>query len=164
MFKFGTIGAFKQVRNNPRTKATIELRNGYVVIPDDATGLAPTAATPTQAKSTDVHVVYNIIDKPEIRSSADFKIEIGEHVRAFRLADLVGLPVELSYDTVKDDYTAINKNDVLVPCDDTDDTPSIKAKGKWKVSADPEYKVGIKVLEKTSFGEKGFYGIVIVRD
>ncbi|MEK4432994.1 hypothetical protein MHB54_27965 [Paenibacillus sp. FSL M7-0802] len=160
MFKFGTIGAFKQVRNNPRTKATSELKNGYVVLPDNATGLAPTAATPVQAKSTDVHVVYNIIDKPEIRNSADFKIEIGEHVRAFRLADLAGLPVELSYDAVKDDYAAIKVGDTLVPCDDTSDPT---AKGKWKVSADADYKVSLKILEKTTFGDKGFYVEVLVK-
>jgi hypothetical protein len=160
MFKFGTIGAFKQVRNNPRTKAVIELKNGSLVIPDDVTGLAPTAATAAIAKSKDVYVVLNIIDKPEIRNSADFKIKAGEPVRAFKLADLADFPVELSYDLVKDAYTAVTVGSVLVPCDDATDAT---AKGMWKVSVATDYTVGIKVLEKTTFGDKGFYGKVVVK-
>ncbi|OMD67463.1 hypothetical protein [Paenibacillus odorifer] len=160
MFKFGTIGAFKQVRNNPRTKAVINTYNGYVVIPDDATGLAPTAATPTQAKSKDVHVVWNIIDKPEIRNSSDFYIAVGEPVRAFKLIDLVDLPVELSHDVVKDDFATVAIGAFLVPCDDTTDPT---ARGKWKVSTATDYGVKIKVLEKTTFGDKGFYGKVVVQ-
>ncbi|MEK4006348.1 hypothetical protein [Paenibacillus sp. FSL H3-0333] len=160
MFKFGTIGAFKQVRNNPRTKAVIQLKNGAVVFPDDSTGFAPTAATPTVAKSKDSYVVWNIIDKPEIRILSNFVIEIGEYVRAFKLTDLVDLPVELSYDLVKDDYTTVTVGSVLVPCDDTTDPT---AKGKWKVSTATDYAISIKVLEKTTFGDKGFYGKVVVK-
>jgi hypothetical protein len=160
MFKFGTIGAFKQVRNNPRTKAVIQLKNGSVVIPDDSTGLAPTPATPTIAKGKDVHVVWNIIDKPEIRSSSDFVIEAGEYLRAFKLADLADLPVELSYDIVKDDFGTVPVGTYLVPCDAEDD-PS--QDGKWKMSSATDYAVKIKILEKTTFGDKGFYGKVVVQ-
>lgn len=156
MFKFGTIGAFKQVRNNPRTKAEVDLVNGQVVLPNDATGLAATPNSEDEAKG-DVYVVYNIIDKPEIRNSSDFKVLAGEHVRAFRLADLVGLPVELNDEVVADEYDTLAKGDVLVPAGD--------GTGKW-VKADgaaiiaDEYQVKLEILEKTTFGEKGLYAVV----
>lgn len=158
MFKFATIGAYKQVRNNPRTKAVIDVKNGYVVIPDDATGLAPTPATPTDAQG-DVYVVWNIIDKPEVLNTADFVVSAGEYVRAFKLADLVDLNVELSFDVIKDDYASISVGDVLVPCDDQTDADD---KGKWKVSAATGYEVSLKVLEKTTFGDKGIYAKVVL--
>ncbi|APJ11032.1 hypothetical protein [Bacillus safensis] len=149
MFKFGTIGAFKQVRNNPRCKATKDLVPGYVVVPDDSTGLAPTPSSAAAAKG-DVYVVGNIIDKPEIRNKADFKVLKNEFVRAFRLADCIGLPIELSQDTVAD-FENIVKNDVLVPAAD--------GSGKWVKSdgTDDEYKVKLKVLENTTFGGNGLY-------
>jgi hypothetical protein len=156
MFKFGTIGAFKQVRNNPRTKAEVDLVNGQVVLPNDATGLSSTPKTEDEAKG-DVYVVYNIIDKPEIRNSAEFKVLAGEYVRAFRLADLVGLPVELNDEVVAVGYATLAKGDVLVPAGD--------GSGKW-VKADgtdivaDEYQVKLEILEKTSFGGKGLYAIV----
>ncbi|WP_366560087.1 hypothetical protein AB0R69_15390 [Bacillus pumilus] len=149
MFKFGTIGAFKQVRNNPRCKATKDLVPGYVVVPDDSTGLAPTPSSAAAAKG-DVYVVGNIIDKPEIRNKADFKVLKDEFVRAFRLADCVGLSIELSQDTVVD-FENIVKNDVLVPAADSS--------GKWVKSdgSDDDYKVKLKVLENTTFGGNGLY-------
>ena len=153
MFKFGTIGAYKQVRNNPRCKATQNLVAGLVVLPDDATGLAPTPSTEALAKG-DVWVVGNIIDKPEINNKADFTVEAGEYVRTFNLADLKGLPVELSADTVSDDYTTLVVGDVLVPAADSS--------GKWVKGEATGYKVALKVLEKTTFGDKGLYCSVVV--
>lgn len=156
MFKFGTIGAYKQVRNNPRAKAVVDLLAGQVVLPNEATGLAPVPATADEAKG-DVYVVGNIIDKPEVRNSADFKVLAGEPVRAFRLADLVGLPVELNDDVVVTDYATLVKGDVLVPAGD--------GTGKWvkvdgtTIVADG-YSVKLEIVEKTAFGEKGLYAIV----
>lgn len=149
MFKFVTIGAFKQVRNNPRCKALVDLVPGLVVVPNESTGNAFTPGTASSAKG-DVYVVGNIIDQPEIRNKDDFKILKGEPVRAFRLADAVGLPIELSADTVVD-YDALVVNDVLVPSSDKS--------GKWVKAGNDvaEYKVSLKILEKTTFGGKGLY-------
>ncbi|MCM3273909.1 hypothetical protein [Paenibacillus elgii] len=160
MFKFGTIGAYKQVRNNPRCKATIDLKNGMVVIPNEANKTAPTPATATLAKG-DVYVVYNIIDQPEIRSTEDFVIPTGDHVRAFRLADLVGLPVEISDAVIKDSYSGLAKGDKLVPCDDATDATN---KGMWKKDATTasDYKVNLEIIEKTPFGDKGLFCKVVV--
>lgn len=153
MFKFGTIGAFKQVRNNPRCKALKDLLDGQVVLPDDASKEAPTPANADQAKG-DVYVVGNIIDKPEVLNKADFKVLKGEYVRAFKLADLADLPVELDFRVVATDYASLAKKDVLVPAAD--------GSGNWKkadgttVVAD-DYKLNLVVLEKSSYGDKGLY-------
>ncbi|AEK88420.1 hypothetical protein BAXH7_01282 [Bacillus amyloliquefaciens XH7] len=95
-------------------------------------------------------MVGNIIDKPEIRDKADFKVLKGEYVLAFNLADLKGLPIELSSDVVVD-YDALVKDDVLVPAADKT--------GKWVKAGDDvaEFKVSLKVLEKNTFGGKGLY-------
>ncbi|KIN51932.1 hypothetical protein [Bacillus subtilis] len=149
MFKFGTIGAFKQVRNNPRCKATKDLVPGLVVLPDDSIGLAPTPADATAAKG-DIYVVGNIIDKPEVRNKADFKVLKDEYVRAFRVTDLADLPVELSQDTVQG-FDALIVGDVIVPAGD--------GTGQWTKAGEDvaDYKVKLKVLEKTTFGGKGLY-------
>ena len=158
MFKFGTIGAFKQVRNNPRCKATQDLVAGLAVLPNDGTGLAPTPATADEAKG-DVYIVGNIIDKPEIRNKADFKIEAGEFVLGFLASDAAELPVELSHDTVVG-YDTLVKGDVLVAAGDGTGK-WIKADGTTVVDAD--YKVSLVVREKTSFGDKGIYATVKVK-
>lgn len=149
MFKFGTIGAYKQVRNNPRCKASVDLVPGLVVIPNDSSGNAFPPGAASTAKG-DVYVVGNIIDKPEIRNKEDFKILKGEYVLAFNVADLKGLPIELSSDVVVD-YDALVKDDVLVPAADKT--------GKWVKAGDDvaEFKVSLKVLEKNTFGGKGLY-------
>jgi hypothetical protein len=158
MFKFGTIGAFKQVRNNPRCKATQDLVAGLAVLPNDATKLAPTPATADEAKG-DVYFTGNIIDKPEIRNKADFKIEAGEFVLGFKASDADDLPVELSHDTVVG-YDALVKGDVLVVAGDGTGK-WVKADGTTIVAAD--YKVTLEVLEKTTFGDKGIYATVKVK-
>ena len=148
MFKFGTIGAFKQVRNNPRCKAAQDLLDGQVVIPNDATGVALTPANAGEAQG-DVWVVGNLIDKPEIRNKADFKVLNGEHVRAFRLSDVKHLPIELCHRVVTG-YDAVVKGDVLVP--------AANGSGNWVKTADASaYEVSLKVIELSTFGDKGVY-------
>ncbi len=150
MFKFGTIGAFKQVRNNPRCKATQDLYDGQVVLPNDATGEAPSPASAEEAKG-DLYVVGNIIDKPEIRNKVDFKVLKGEYVRAFRLADVHDLPVEIDHLVLGVDYESVSNGDVLVAADD--------GTGKWVKAGEgaEEYKINLVVLEKSTFGDKGLY-------
>lgn len=152
MFKFGTIGAFKQVRNNPRYIAAVDLVNGLVVIPNDATEVQALPADVAAAKLGE-WVVGNIIDKPEIRNKVDFKVEAGEFVRAFYLPDLKELPVEIDASVVETAYASVAVGDVLVPN---------AVNGKW-VKADgttidaDDYAVGLKVLEKSTFGGQGLY-------
>ena len=154
MFKFGTIGAFKQVRNNPRCKVTKDSFPGEVVIPNDATGLAeaPSAAGEAQGE---VYVLTNIIDKPEIGNKVDFKVKKDEFAHASNLADLKDLPVELNYQVVKDDYTSVAKGDVLVPAAD--------GSGLWVKGDAANFKVSLEVLEKSAFGNKGLYCTVKVK-
>ena len=150
MFKFGTIGAYKQVRNNPRCVAHQNLLVGQVVTLDEATKL--TAFPTSETAKGEVYVVGNIIDKPEIRSKQDFVVEKGEHVLGFRLADLADMTIEID-EKVVTNATGISVKDVLVA-----DTT-----GKWvKTSAATGYKVSLVVLEKTSFGGKGLYCKVVV--
>jgi len=162
MFKFGTIGAFKQVRNNPRCKATAQILNGYVVLPDDSTGNAPTPADASTAQG-DVWVANNVIDKPEIRNKEDFKIDSGEYVRSFLLSDLKELPVELDHRVLVDDISTLAVGDHLVPANATDHAGN---EGKWvkpdgtTVVDSSAYAVHLEILEKTSFGDNGIYAVV----
>lgn len=154
MFKFGTIGAFKQVRNNPRCKVTKDSFPGEVVLPNDATGLAKAPAAAGEAQG-EVYVLGNIIDKPEVSNKVDFKVKKDEFGLAFNLADLKDLPVELNYQVVKGDYAAINKGDTLVPAAD--------GSGLWVKGAATDFKVSLVVLEKSAFGDKGLYCSVKVK-
>lgn len=155
MFKFGTLKAFN-ARNNPRTKAVSVLKNGHVVILDEAAKTATIPADATAAKGKDLYVVNNIVDKPEIRNSTDFEIAIGEYVRGFYLADLVDLPVEFDSTIVTGTYSSIAVGDKLV---------AEAATGKW-VEADPAtYHIYLLIVEKTTFGNgSGFYAVVKTND
>lgn len=153
MFNFGTIGAYKQARNNPRTKVEADTKNGQVLVLDDANGVAkfPNA---DEAKGKDVWVAFNIVDKPEIRITNDFKIKAGEFVRAFYLADLVNLPVLLGHQVIADSYADVAKGDVLVPQANT---------GMWvkvDVETAEEYTVKLEVIEKNGFADGGVEAIV----
>jgi hypothetical protein len=164
MFKFGTIGAFKQVRNNPRCKATADLYNGLAVLPDDATGNAPTPSTEDLAQG-DLYVVFNNIDKPEVDSTKEFKVLTGEYVRAFRLADIQDMPVEIDDNVVGATYSTVAVGDKLVALAD--------GTGKWGavygLQADgvtantaADFKINLEVLEKSAYGDNGLYCKVVV--
>lgn len=158
MFKYGTLGGLKFARNNPRTKATQELLNGMVVLPNDVTGEAPTPAVAADAQG-EVYVVNNIIDKPEIRNLADFKIEIGEYVHADLVSAVAELPVDIDESVVSTAYASVVVNDVLAPTAD--------GSGKW-VKADgttvvaSNFKVNLVVIEKTTFGGNGLKAKVVI--
>lgn len=151
MFNFGTIGAYKQVRNNPRTKVKADTKNGQVLVLDEAKGEAsfPNA---TEAKGKDLWVAFNIVDKPEIRNTNEFKIEAGEFVRAFYLADLVGLPVLVGNQVIDGDYADVEVGDILAPKETT---------GLWEVVADAsDYAITLEVIKKTTFADGGVEAIV----
>lgn len=152
MFKFGTIGSFKQVRNNPRCKAEKDFAIGTAVVLDEATKLAK-APVDDDVKG-ELYVVGNIIDKPEINDNRDFKVLKDEYVRGFLLSDLKDLPVELDSKVVVTDYASIKVGDKLVAKTDT---------GLWEVNAEVTgYKIYLEVVEKTTFFDKGLYCMVRV--
>lgn len=154
MFKFGTISAFKHVKNNPRSKAVENLKNGNVVIPSDSKGLAPAPATVEEAKGKQLHVVINIVDKPEVNNLKNFSVKKGEFVNAFNLADMGGLTVELDASVIDTEYTSIAVDDTLIPQGD--------GSGQW-VKGDAEgYGISLKVIEKTTYFESGIYAVVVV--
>ena len=151
MFKFGTIGAFKQVRNNPRCKVQKETKVGEVVVLDEATLKATAPSNADQAQG-ELYVVGNIIDQPEVRSKKDFSLAEGDFALSFNLADLKELPVELSADVIADDYASVAKGDTLVASTD--------GSGKWVKGDGASFKAYLEVLEKSTFGGKGVYAIV----
>ncbi len=151
MFKFHSLAALQHVKNNPRTKAQSDLLKGQVVVVDEVAGTAKAPATTSEAEGA-FHVVNNIIDKPEVRNSADFKVERDEYVKADFLTDANHLLAELSDDVLVDAYSGLAQNDVLVPAGD--------GSGNW-VFADgtnivaSNYKVNLSIVEKTTLGGNG---------
>jgi|SRR5690625_539453 len=148
MFNFGTIGAYKQARNNPRTKVQDDTLNGQVLKLDEVNGVA-TFPTADEVNNGDLYVAFNIVDKPEIRNTNDFKIEAGEYVRAFYLKDLAELPVQVGHKVLSGDYADIAVGDTLVPEADT---------GNWVKlddGSEGEFAVSLEVIEKTTFADQG---------
>lgn len=156
MFNFGTIGAYKQVRNNPRCKATAETQNGQVVKLDEAAKTASFPSAAADAQADDVYVAFNIVDKPEVRNTNEFKIEADEYVRAFRLADLVGLPVLVGHQVITTDYSTVSVGDVLVPEATTGNW--VVADGTTVIAAD--YAVSLEVISKGTFADQSVEAIV----
>ncbi|NMA23768.1 MAG: hypothetical protein GX938_09725 [Spirochaetales bacterium] len=94
----------------------------------------------------------NIVDKPEIRNYADYKVEAGEDIRAFKLDNHVGEIVELSGDLViADDVDPIVAGTYLVPTNQEDDANDEQM--LWKSVYDAsDYAIYLEVLEVTNFG------------
>lgn len=149
MFKPMTIGYYKQVRNNPRCKAEVNLMAGMAVVIDEANKKA-SLPTAEEAKG-EVWIVSNIIDKPEISNKEDFEILAGEYVRADFLADAKELVIELDFRVIKTDYATLNIGDKLVA----------NAEGTWEVATDVTgYAIYLEIVEKSSFGDKGIAAVV----
>lgn len=149
MFKPMTIGYYKQVRNNPRCKAEVNLMAGMAVVIDETNKKAslPTA----EGAKGELWIVSNIIDKPEIRNKEDFVIPAGEYVRADLLADAKELIVELDFRVIETDYATLKIGDKLVA----------NTEGKWEVAADVTgYAIYLEIVEKSSFGDKGIAAVV----
>lgn len=158
MFKFNSIGAIeKHVRNNPRNVAATDLLNGMSVVLDDAAGTAAVPANATEAQGV-TWIVGNIIDKPEIRNTHEFKVEAGEPVRGFLTEDVKELQVEVDYRVVVDDLAILAVGDHLVTANETN---HVGNGGKWvkpdgtTVVDSSAYNTYLEVLKKTTFGDKG---------
>jgi hypothetical protein len=143
--------------NNPNIVATGDTYNGEVfAVSYGATVngvVTEVAATPivdaTATQAGDFYVMWNIIDKPEILNTEDYKVGIGEKIRGFKFKDYVGQMVDISADLVTDDYTTVAVGNYIIPRSlaDTTDTK------KWKKSASVTgYEVYLQVVKKTTFG------------
>jgi len=111
------------------------------------------AATPlvdaTAVQAGDFYVMMNIIDKPEIENTEDYKVVSGEFIRGFKLKDYVGQFVNLSADLVTDTYSGVSVGNYLVPRSLADTTNYMK----WKKATDVSgYEVYLEVVKKNTFG------------
>jgi hypothetical protein len=146
LFKFHSSN-FINGFNDPTIKATVDTYNGYQFKKSDGTAVAH--ATATEAQAGDIYVMFNIIDKPEILNTEDYKVKAGEYIRGFRLKDYVGLQLDMSADLVTDTFSGVVKGDKLVPRTTADTTDTMK----WKKLADVTgYEVYLEVVDKTTFG------------
>lgn len=135
--------------NKPNIVATVDTYNGnqFAVVNGEAVPFADAAS----AQAGEIYVMNNIIDKPEILNTEDYKVKAGEFIKGFRLKDYVGLEVDMSADLVTDAFAGVNVGDKLVPRTTADTTDTMK----WKVVAEldlPNYEVYLEVVKKTSFG------------
>jgi hypothetical protein len=148
MLKFKEIGMYKNAVNVGYCTADVVLHNGNVVTYDLAT---KKAALPSDGKETDLAIVINTIDKPEIHSPNEFKIEIGENPRLFVLSSLKGRIIEMDMDQVVGNYEDIKVGDILVANSD----------GKLEVSESADgYTEYFEVTEKTSYNSEGLSVVV----
>ena len=156
LFKFHDSN-FIKVPNLPNVVATEDTYNGNVFALDyDVTidsVVYDVAATPladaAAAQAGDFYIMSNIIDKPEILNTEDYKVEAGEYIRSYRAKDIVGLFLDVAGDLVTDTYSGVAKGSYLVPRSLADTTDTMK----WKKATDVSgYEVYLEVVRKTTFG------------
>ncbi len=149
MIKFHEIGMYKNALNIPYCKVSETIaegvKNGYAVTysEKDKTVLLSTAET---AKSGDLAVVMNIMDKPELDSPDDYVVKPGEFARLFRLDSLANRLLDMNCLAVAADYAGIGAGDKLTAGTD----------GKWVKSASVDgYSIYLEVIAKTIFCGNG---------
>ena len=131
---------FLKVPNFPQYKAGAVLKNGYnVTVADGVISLA-------DASATDLFVVLNIVDKPDLKNTEDFQINIGEYARLFNMMDLINLEFDVSADVITGTAdTTTNK--YLVPNGD----------GTWKPVAVGDLVANapyFEIVKQTKFGRR----------
>jgi len=146
LFKFHDSN-FLKVPNKPNVLAIADTYNGYQFnVVSDTQVIVPDLAT---AKLGDIYVMFNIIDKPEIINTDDYKVIAGEYIRAFRLKDYVGQQLDMSADLLTDTFANVAVGDTIIPRSVADTTNTMK----WTKTADPStYAIYLKVIKKTTFG------------
>ena len=149
MIKFHEIGMYKNAVNIPYCKVsdtiTDGVKNGYVVTYSETTKTVslPTATT---AKGSDLTIVMNVLDKPELKSPDDYVVDAGEYARLFRLDSLANRMLDMNDLALTTAYTSVSVGDKLVAGTD----------GKWSKSASVDgYSAYLEVIEKTSFCGNG---------
>jgi len=146
LFKFHDSN-FLNVSNKPNVKAIADTYNGYQFnVVSDTQVIVPDLAT---AKLGDIYVMFNIIDKPEILNTEDYKVVADEYIRAFRLKDCVGLQFDMSADLFTDAFADVAVGNYVIGRSVADATNT----QKWTKTADPStYAIYLKVIKKTTFG------------
>lgn len=149
LFKFNDSN-FINGYNTPNIKATSDTYNGNVFATTYVSGVlsATPLADATAAQAGDFYVMMNIIDKPEILNTSDYKVTSGEFIRGFKFKDFIGQEVNLSADLVTDTYSGVSVGDKLVPRTLADTTNTMK----WKVDAASSYEVYLEIVKKNTFG------------
>ncbi len=149
MIKFHEIGMYKNAVNIPYCKVsdTIKdgVKNGYAVTYSETTKTVslPTATT---AKGSDLTIVMNVLDKPELKSPDDYVVDAGEYARLFRLDSLANRMLDMNDLALNTAYASVAVGDKLVAGTD----------GKWSKSASVDgYSAYLEVIEKTSFCGNG---------
>lgn len=149
MIKFHEIGMYKHAVNIPYCKVsdTIKdgVKNGYAVTYSETTKTVslPTATT---AKGSDLTIVMNVLDKPELKSPDDYVVDAGEYARLFRLDSLANRMLDMNDLALTTAYASVSVGDKLVAGTD----------GKWSKSASVDgYSAYLEVIEKTSFCGNG---------
>ncbi len=149
MIKFHEIGMYKNAVNIPYCKVsdtiTDGVKNGYAVTYSETTKTVslPTATT---AKGSDLTIVMNVLDKPELKSPDDYVVDAGEYARLFRLDSLANRMLDMNDLALNTAYASVAVGDKLVAGTD----------GKWSKSASvDDYSAYLEVIEKTSFCGNG---------
>ncbi|MCM1008689.1 MAG: hypothetical protein NC485_12350 [Ruminococcus flavefaciens] len=149
MIKFHEIGMYKNAVNIPYCKVpdTIAdgVKNGYAVTYSETTKTVslPTATT---AKDSNLTIVMNVLDKPELKSPDDYVVNVGEYARLFRLDSLANRMLDMNDLALTTAYENVAVGDRLIAGID----------GKWSKSASVDgYSAYLEVIEKTSFCGNG---------
>lgn len=141
MIKFHEIGMYKNAVNIPYCKVpdtiTDGIKNGYAVTYSETTKTVslPTATT---AKGSDLTIVMNVLDKPELKSPDDYVVSAGEYARLFRLDSLANRMLDMNDLALTTAYESVAVGDKLVAGTD----------GKWSKSASVDgYSAYLEVIE-----------------
>lgn len=152
MFKFKNIGTFDVAHNIPYcvVPAGVTLKNGYAVTYDETT---KTIALPTaETAKKELAVVYNVIDKPELKNLDDYTIEAGEFPRLITLKSIVDQIVVLNEDAITTAYASLAVGDTLVA-----DTT-----GKWVEGATEGYAQYLEITALVNANGKGIEAKVVI--
>lgn len=146
MFKFHDSNYLNSF-NRPDVKATVDTYNGNQFKVHNDTAVPFTNATEVQAG--DAYVMMNIIDKPEVLNTDDYKVVANEYIRAFRLKDFVGQEVDIAANLISDAFADVSVGNYLVGRSAADTTNTMG----WKKAADVTgYEIYLVVKAKTTFG------------
>ena len=152
--KFQNYSGIKNAKDNPRTIAKSDLKNGVAVVYSIGTDGKEYATLPTDATTAKAanYFVWNTIDKPELDNETDFVIKSGDFARIFEFPK--GELMDVSADLVV--TTTVSTGDVLVAT--TANGMYIKA-----TAGDTGYSFGLQVKEATNFGSNGYSCLVVTR-
>ena len=150
LFKFHDSN-FLEKSNHPDVVATVDTYNGeqFKIVTTAGVDTAVPFATDAEVKLGNAYVMWNIIDKPQIYNTDDYKVAAGGALRTFRIKDFIGEKFDVSADVVSDAFATVAVGDTLVGrcAADTTNTMGLK-----KVADVTGYAVYYVVTKKSTFG------------